>query len=88
MMGIARLLALRVARDPRSFRPQLRLFSGLAGRRDGAGLRIRTLACSSRCLEAVSFPTIRSAAGAVSQAALRARMRFVPPGTNRDTNWS
>jgi hypothetical protein len=37
---------------------------------------------------APSFPTIRSAAGAVSRSALRARTQFVLPGTNRDTNWS
>jgi hypothetical protein len=39
-------------------------------------------------LTSISFPTVRSAAGAVSRSALRSRTRFVLPGTNRDTNWS
>jgi hypothetical protein len=42
----------------------------------------------NRHLTSISFPTIRSATGAVSRSALRARTRFVLPGTSRDTYWS
>jgi hypothetical protein len=51
-------------------------------------LPIPRRSCVTDNLTSISFPTIRSAAGAVSRSALRARTRFVLPGTNRDTNWS